>query len=416
MQGVQQNLARGKEQKRRAEARRFETESTKGINKMFEKKFTRRSILAASTAAALAAPFVRPSWAEPAKLRALMWEGYLLPDYITAFEESHKVKFVPTFFDGNSEAYNKLRVGGSKEFDLVQADGFWPQLYFRESLLREVDYSKVPNSANYLPEFSQNNFKLLSHPESGKRIGFPFCWGAYGITYDAGKVAPEKTETLECMFNPEYSGMLSTSARFEENIALAALLVTNRMDSRDKPRPDGKPFNPYVLTDEELAAVEKLLIQQKSLLLTRYQDFPTLFQLFQSGAVVAATEFAQVFRQLLTAEAEGAAPVDFRHALKMKEGGLGWVDTWLITSGVQDGVKFDLCSSFIDMMISPKVIKKVGEASGCSTTIDLRSISTDNERKLFLMDRSSEIGDLFMFDQPSSPEKWERVWSNVQAA
>jgi hypothetical protein len=32
------------------------------------------------------------------------------------------------------------------------------------------------------------------------------------------------------------------------------------------------------------------------------------------------------------------------------------------------------------------------------------------------MSRSSEIAGLFMFDQPSSPEKWERVWSNVQAA
>jgi spermidine/putrescine transport system substrate-binding protein len=383
---------------------------------MFDKRFTRRSILAAGTTAALAMPFVRPSWAEPGKVRALMWEAYLLPDYITAFEETNKVKFVPTFFDGNSEAYNKLRVGGSKEFDLVQADGFWPQLYFRENLLREVDYSKVPNATGYLPEFKPEPFKVLSDPTSGKKIGFPFCWGAYGITYDAGKVAPEKTETLECMFNSDYSGMLSTSSRFEENIALAALLVTERMGTRTKPRPDGKPFNPYVLTDEELAEVEKLLIQQKSLLLTRYQDNPTLFQLLQSGAVVAATEFAQVFRQLLTAEAQGAAPVDFRHALKMKEGGLGWVDTWLVTSGVEDGTKFDLCNSFIDLMISPEVMKKIGEVAGCSTTIDLRAISAEAERKLFLMDRSSEIADLFMFDQPSSPEKWERVWSNVQAA
>jgi spermidine/putrescine-binding protein len=392
------------------------TKTTKGNSYMFETKLTRRSILVAGAATALAAPFVRPSWAAPDTVRALMWEAYLLPDQITAFEESNKVKFVPSFFDGNSEAYNKLRVGGSKEFDLVQADGFWPQLYFREGLLREVDYSKVPNSSGYLPEFGAEVFKVLSDPQSGKKIGFPFCWGAYGITYDAGKVQPERTETLECMFSSDYSGMLSTSARFEENIALAALLVTERLGSRDKPRPDGKPFNPYVLSDEELAEVEKLLIQQKSLLLTRYQDNPTLFQLLQSGAVVAATEFAQVFRQLLTAEAQGAAPVDFRHALKMKEGGLGWVDTWLVTSGVQDGKKFDLCNSFIDLMISPTVMKKIGEVAGCSTTVDLRSISNETERKLFLMDRSNEIADLFMFDQPSSPEKWERVWSNVQAA
>ncbi len=344
-----------------------------------------------------------------------MWEAYVIPEAVGKFEEENKVKFVTTFFDGNSEAYNKLRVGGAKAFDLVQADGFWPQLYFREKLIRAVDYAGVPSSAHYLPEFKPETFKVLTDPASGKKIGYPFCWGAYGITYNAAKVAPEKTATLEVMFDPAYSGKLSTSARFEENIALAALLVTARMDSRGKPRPDGKPFNPYVLTDEELAGVEKLLIGQKKLLLTRYQDNPTLFQLLQSGAVDAATEFAQVYRQLLTAK-DGVAKGDFRHALKMKEGGLGWVDTWLVTSGVEDGPTLDLCNKFIDGAISSAHMKKIGEVAGCSTTIDIRAISTDAEKKLFLMERSAEIGDLFMFDQPSSPEKWERVWSNVQAA
>src|SRR5690348_14387935 len=105
---------------------------------MLEKKTTRRSVLAAGAAAAISMPFIRPSWAAPTKLRALMWEAYILHDVITKFEQDNNVKFVGTFFDGNSEAYNKLRVGGAKEFDLVQADGFWPQLYFREGLIRKV--------------------------------------------------------------------------------------------------------------------------------------------------------------------------------------------------------------------------------------------------------------------------------------
>lgn len=382
---------------------------------METKRISRRTVLAAGASAAMSMPFIRPSWAQAPSLRALMWEAYVLPDVVSKFEEDNKIKFVATFFDGNSEAYNKLRVGGAKEFDLVQADGFWPQLYFREGLIRTVDYAHVPATAEYLPEFQAEKFKVLTDAASGGKLGYPFCWGAYGITYDAAHVKPEKTETIECLFDSSLSGRLSTSARFEENIALAALLVTQRLRSRDLPRPDGKPFNPYVLTDEELTEVEKLLIEQKPLLLTRYQDNPTLFQLLQSGAVVAAAEFAQVYRQLLTAK-DANPDVDFRHTLKMQEGGLGWVDTWLVTSGVEDRVKLDLCNRFINRMISTEVMKRIGEVAGCSTTIDLRKISTEEERKLYLMDRSNEIADLFMFDQPSSPEKWERVWSNVQAA
>ena len=378
-------------------------------------RMTRRAVLSSAAAITLSAPFVRPAWAATPELRALMWEAYLLPDTVTAFEEAHQVKLVPSFFDGNSEAYNKLRVGGANEFDLVQADGFWPQLYFREGLIRAVDYTKVAGTAGYLPEFAAETFKVLTDPVSGAKLGFPFCWGAYGITYDAAVVAADQTQSLTCMFDEAWAGRLSTSSRFEENIALAALLVTAEMGTREAPRPDGKPFNPYVLTDDELAGVEKLLIQQKGLLLTRYQDNPTLFQLLQSGAVVAATEFAQVYRQLLTAS-DGMTKGDFRHTLQPKEGGLGWVDTWLVTTGVADGEKMDLCNAFVDTMISAPVMKRIGEVAGCSTTVDLRATATEEERKLYLMDRSSEIAGLFMFDQPSSPEKWERVWSNVQAA
>ncbi|WP_082351461.1 ABC transporter substrate-binding protein [Cypionkella psychrotolerans] len=378
-------------------------------------KLTRRAVLSSAAAATLSAPFVRPAWAATPELRALMWEAYLLPDVVTAFEDTHQVKLVPSFFDGNSEAYNKLRVGGANEFDLVQADGFWPQLYFREGLIRAVDYTKVAGTAGYLPEFAAEAFTVLTDPVSGAKVGFPFCWGAYGITYDAAVVAPDQTQSLTCMFDEAWAGRLSTSSRFEENIALAALLVTAEMGTREAPRPDGKPFNPYVLTDDEMAGVEKLLIQQKGLLLTRYQDNPTLFQLLQSGAVVAATEFAQVYRQLLTAT-DGMTKGDFRHTLQPKEGGLGWVDTWLVTTGVADGEKMDLCNAFVDTMISAPVMKRIGEVAGCSTTVDLRATATEEERKLYLMDRSSEIAGLFMFDQPSSPEKWERVWSNVQAA
>ncbi|GLK72949.1 extracellular solute-binding protein [Ancylobacter dichloromethanicus] len=379
----------------------------------------RRDVLktiAAGALVTLAAPYVRPASAAPSQLRALMWEGYLLPDVIAAFEEKHGVKFAPTFFDGNSEAYNKLRVGGTKDFDLVQADGFWPSLYYREKLIRDVDYAKIPATEHLFPVFKPAEFKLLTDAATGVDFGVPFCWGSYGITYNTAEMPADKANSIACLFDPAYAGRLSTSARFEENIALAGILVATRMGTIDKPRPNGKPFNPYDLTDEELAGVEKLLIEQKALLLTRYQDNATLAQLLESGAVIAAPEFAQVYRQLLAKKAKGEIDTTFAHTLVPREGGLGWVDTWLVSSGVPDGAMLDVCQSFIDTMITPETMKKIALASGCSTTIDIRSLSTPEEQALYLMDRTGELSKMYMFDQPSSTEKWERVWSRMQAA
>lgn len=379
----------------------------------------RRQVLATmalGAAGAVAAPYIRPASAAVTTLRALMWEGYVVREVIEAFEQEHKIKFAPTFFDGNSEAYNKLRVGGTKDFDLVQADGFWPSLYFREKLIRTIDYAKMPSTKNYFPVFQPDQFPLLTDATSGKHFGVPFCWGSYGITYNVAEVPAEKAKSIECLFDPAFSGRLSTSARFEENIALAGILVALRMGTKDKPRPDGKPFNPYVLTDEELAGVEKLLIEQKKLLLTRYQDNSTLEQLLESGSIVAAPEFAQVYRLLLAKKAKGEITAEFNHTLTPKEGGLGWVDTWLVSSGVADGPALDVCQSFINTMTTPETMKKIALASGCSTTVDIRALSTPEEQALYLMDRTGELKNMYMFDQPSSPEKWERVWSRMQAA
>ncbi|MBS7544728.1 ABC transporter substrate-binding protein [Ancylobacter oerskovii] len=380
---------------------------------------SRRTVLktlAAGSATAFAAPYIRPASAAPTQLRALMWEVYAVPDIVGAFEEKHKIKFSPTFFDGNSEAYNKLRVGGTRDFDLVQADGFWPSLYFREKLIRTIDYARIPNTGKVYPVFKPDRFKLLTDPATGGHFGVTWCWGSYGTTYNTAEVPKEKVESIEVLFDPAFAGRLSTSARFEENIALTGILAATRMGTKDKPRPDGKPFNPYVLTDEELAEIEKLLIQQKSLLLTRYQDNTTLQQLLESGAIVAAPEFAQVYRVLVQKKLKGEIATDFAHQLVPKEGGLGWVDTWLVTSGVTDPAALDICHDFMNTFLAPENIKKISLIAGASATIDLRPISTPEEQQLYLMDRTEELSSMYMFDQPSSTEKWERVWSRVQAA
>jgi spermidine/putrescine-binding protein len=57
-------------------------------------------------------------------LRLLMWQPYAIKETIAEFEEKVGARFSPTFFDGNSEAFNKMKVGGTKDFDIVQADGF----------------------------------------------------------------------------------------------------------------------------------------------------------------------------------------------------------------------------------------------------------------------------------------------------
>ncbi|HEX2529554.1 MAG TPA: extracellular solute-binding protein [Geminicoccus sp.] len=381
------------------------------------RKLSRRSALAAGAAAGavIAAPYVRRAHAAGGNLRMLIWQDYNIAETVQEFEAKFGATVSPAFFDGNSEAFNKMKAGGTGDFDLVMADGFWPRLYLRDGLIQPLDEAKLPNLANLFADFKPGAYDLLLDKPGGQLIGAHNCWGSYGITMNTAHIPEEERDSLQVMFDEKYAGHLATGARFEENIAMAGIMACTQMGTKDKPRPDGQPFNPYKLTDEELEAAKQLLIKQKALLVTRYQDYDSLQKLMRPGLVWASPEFSEIYRRLTRARRAGEIDFDVVHTLQPKEGGLGWIDSWQISSGVTDPAHVDLCHAWINHYISKESMFRVG-SKGVAPCYDVRDMMPPEEVALLMLDRTVELRGLHMFDQPSSPEKWERVWSEVEAA
>lgn len=387
------------------------------------KEVTRRDFLkVAGSAAAITAasasigPFVRTSRAAKLEIRWLGWEHYNVKELTAEFEKINKCKVSAGFFDGNSECYNKLRAGGTKDFDLFMADGFWPRLYMKQGISQPVDYGKIPNLKYVFPDFLPPNYMFLQEEDGSNMVAAPNCWGGYGISVNTDKIAPEDSESLNMLFMEKYKGHLSTSARFEENIALAGILACHNMGTINTPRPDGKSFNPYVLTDEELEESKKLLILQKPLLVTRWNDEDTLERLFRAQVVWASPEWSGICKRIIFDRLDGKTDLNFKHVLKPKEGGLGWVDTWGITSGVKDSEKLELCHKWIDFRLEKENMVIVAKEIGWSPTVDVRKLIPQRYVDTLFLDHTADIKGLYQFDAPSSPEKWERVWSEVEAA
>lgn len=383
---------------------------------------SRRDVLKGSLAAgavaasALAMPWLRNAQAATLELRWLGWEHYNVKELTAQFEAEHKVKVSAGFFDGNSEAYNKLRAGGTADFDLVMADGFWPRLYGKQGLTQSVDYGKLASMANVFPDFTPPNYMLLQEEGGSNMIAAPNCWGGYGYTVNTGKVADADSESVGLLFNEKYAGHLSTSARFEENIALAGILACHTMGTIGAERPDGKPFNPYVLTDAELEECKKLLIKQKGLLVNRWNDEDTLERLLRAEVVWASPEWSGIYRRIHFDKLDGKTELAMKHVLKPTEGGLGWVDTWAITSGVTDSEKLELAHKWIDFRLSKDAMKIVATEIGWAPTVDVRDLIPERYVETLFLNETSAIKGLYQFDAPSSPEKWERIWSEVEAS
>ena len=119
-------------------------------NKQQESDFSRRKFLKSTVAGVTGVaatsfsmkstgPFIRNAEAATLELRWLGWEHYNVKSLTATFEKENDVKVSAGFFDGNSEAWNKLRAGGTQDFDLVMADGFWPRLYAKQGLVQPID-------------------------------------------------------------------------------------------------------------------------------------------------------------------------------------------------------------------------------------------------------------------------------------
>ena len=58
----------------------------------------------------------------------------------------------------------------------------------------------------------------------------------------------------------------------------------------------------------------------------------------------------------------------------------------------------------------------VATGVGWSPTVDVRSLIPDRYVETRFLNNTAAINGLYQFDAPSSPEKWERIWSAVEAA
>ena len=101
--------------------------------------------------------------------------------------------------------------------------------------------------------------------------------------------------------------------------------------------------------------------------------------------------------------------------LQPDEGGLGWIDSWQLSSGTTDSEIIELAHHWMNHYISLKSMTLVA-GIGVSPCFDVTSMIPEEDVALLLLDRTVELRGLHMFDQPSSPEKWERIWSEVEAA
>jgi len=206
-------------------------------------------------------------------LNLLVWEGYADPAFTKAFEEQHHCKVSASYMGSSDELVAKLRGGSAGNYDVISPSSDVATSIAAANLAAPLDLSKIPG-------YSQLSPQLTSLPlvrVKGQVFGVPFMWGPDPLLYDSSVFA-QPPESWNVLWDAKYRGKISV---WDD---LSTIYMAAQVLGYDKP----DPSQLYNLTDEQLDAAKKKLLELKPNIRKMWSTGGELTNLFQNHEVVAA--------------------------------------------------------------------------------------------------------------------------------
>ncbi len=326
-------------------------------------------------------------------LNLLVWEGYADPSYVKAFEEQNHCKVSASYMGSSDELVAKLRGGSSGNYDVISPSSDVAGMIASSGLAAPLDLGK-------LPSYSQLSPQLTSLPlvrANGNVYGVPFMWGPDPMIYDT-TAFPQPPDSWGVMWDPKLKEKISV---WDD---LSTVYMAAQMLGYDKP----DPGHLYNLSDQELDAVKKKLIELKPNIRKMWSTGGELTNLFQNHEVVIAMGWPLMTNQLRKINFPVGETIP-------KENTTGWIDHLMITSGSENK---ELAHKFLEFMIAAETQKKVTDVTGYTPANPRAAqLMTPEERKnLHLDDVDNYQKRLYFWQNVPRRAKYNEIWNEVKAA
>ncbi len=317
-------------------------------------------------------------------LSLLVWEGYSDDSFVRAFEESHHCKIVASFMGSSDELVAKLRGGSASNYDVISPSSDVAASISRTGLAAPLDLSK-------LPSYGQLSSKLRDLPlvkTNGQVYGVPFMWGPNPLLYDT-TVFAQPPDTWAILWDQKYKGKVSVWDDLS-TVYLAAQIL-----GFDKP----DPSQLYNLSDDQLAAVRKKLIELKPNIRKIWATGGELTNLFQNHEVVLAMGW----------------PLNTNDETIPKENTTGWIDHLMITAA---STRNDLAHDFLEYMIEAKTQKLVTDRTHYTPANPGASqfLTADEIKGLHLDNPDAYMQRIYFWQDVPRRAKYNEIWNEVKAA
>jgi putative spermidine/putrescine transport system substrate-binding protein/spermidine/putrescine transport system substrate-binding protein len=326
-------------------------------------------------------------------LSLLVWEGYADPATVQAFEESRHCKVVATYMGTSDELVAKLRGGSASNYDVISPSSDVATSIVRAGLVTPLDLSK-------LPTFSQLSAKLRDLPlvkANGRVYGVPFMWGPNPLLYDTS-VFKEPPDSWSILWDRKFKGKISV---WDD---LSTVYMAAQILGFDKP----DPSQLYNLTDEQLAAAKKKLIELKPNVRKMWSSGGELTNLFQNHEVVLAMGWPLNTNDLRKLNFPIGETIP-------KENTTGWIDHLMITSASSNK---ELAHAFLEYMIQAKTQKLVTDRTHYTPANPGASqfLTPDEMKGLHLDNPDAYMQRIYFWQDVPRRAKYNELWNEVKAA
>jgi putative spermidine/putrescine transport system substrate-binding protein/spermidine/putrescine transport system substrate-binding protein len=326
-------------------------------------------------------------------LSLLVWEGYADPSFLQPFEQAHHCKVVAAYMGSSDELVAKLRGGSASNYDVISPSSDVATSIVRAGLAAPLDLSKIPT-------YNQLSARLRDSPlvkADGKTYGVPFVWGPNPLLYDTTAFA-RPPDSWSVLWDPKYKGKISL---WDE---LSSVYMAAQVLGYDKPDPNQL----YNLSDAQLEAVKKKLIELKPNIRKYWSTGGELTNLFQNHEVIAAMGWPLTTNELHKLNFPIGETIP-------KENTTGWIDHLMITAA---SPRKELAQQFLEYMVETKTQKLVTDVTHYTPANPATSqLLTPEERKsLHLDDPDEYMKRIYFWQDVPRRAKYNEIWNEVKSA
>lgn len=326
-------------------------------------------------------------------LSLLVWEGYADPSFIQAFEEAHHCKVVASYMGSSDELVAKLRGGSASNYDVISPSSDVATSIVHAGLAAPLDLAKIPS-------YSQLSPRLRDSPlvKSNNQVyGVPFVWGPNPLLFDttAFKQPPDSWSVL---WDLKFKGKISL---WDE---LSSVYMAAQVLGYDQPDPNQL----YNLTDEQLAAVKKKLIELKPNIRKYWSTGGELTNLFQNHEIIAAMGWPLMTNQLRKLKFPIGETIP-------KENTTGWIDHLMITAASS---RKELATAFLEYMVEAQTQKLVTDVTHYTPANPgtAQFLTPEEKKSLHLDDPDAYMKRIYFWQDVPRRARYTEIWNEVKNA